>query len=89
MGGVTPQQLKDSTDANQFATLLKKRRYYGNTAYGTSQATRDIENYASGLKSKLLKINVLEFVRKNKNSIGIGVILLLVGTYYYYYKLKK
>jgi len=88
MGGVTPKQLKDSTDASQFADLLKQRRYYGNTAYGTTQATIDIANYASGLRAKLLKINVLEFVKNNKNTLVIGSLLLLGGTYYYL-KLKN
>jgi len=78
MRGVTPEQLKNVTDSTEFANLLKQRGYYGASA----------AEYAAGLKSKLLKINVLEFVRNNKNSIGIGVILLLIGTYYYY-KLKK
>jgi uncharacterized FlgJ-related protein len=78
MRGVTPEQLKNVTDSTEFANLLKQRGYYGASA----------SEYAAGLKSKLLKINVLEFVRNNKNSIGIGVILLLIGTYYYY-KLKK
>jgi hypothetical protein len=88
MGGVTPKQLKDTTDPTEFATLLKKRSYYGNTPYGTSEAIRDIENYASGLKSKLLKIKIIAFVKNNKYTLGIGVALLLVGTFFYF-KLKK
>ena len=91
MGGVTPQQLKDVTDATEFATLLKKRSYYGATPYGTSQANADIRNYASGLKTKLLKINILEFVKKNKTPLsvlGLGLVLLSGGIYYYL-KLKK
>jgi uncharacterized FlgJ-related protein len=78
MRGVTPQQLKDSTDATEFANLLKKRGYYGASA----------SEYANGLKSKLLKINVIEFVQKNKNTLGIGLLLLGVGIWYYL-KIKK
>ena len=78
MRGVTPQQLKDSTNADEFSSLLKQRGYYG-----SSQS-----QYASGLKSKLLKINVLEFVKNNKNILIFGVILLLTGTFYYF-KNKK
>ena len=78
MRGVTPQQLKDSTNANQFSNLLKQRGYYGSSA----------ADYAAGLKAKLLKINVLEFVRKNKSNLLIGVTLLLIGSYYYF-KIKK
>jgi uncharacterized FlgJ-related protein len=74
MKGVTPQQLKDSTSANEFASLLKQRGYYGSSE----------NEYASGLKSKLLKINVLEFVKNNKIVLIFGVILLLTGTFYYF-----
>jgi hypothetical protein len=88
MGGVTPKQLKDTTDPTEFATLLKKRGYYGNTAYGTPQATSDIENYAGGLKSKLLKINVIAFVKKNKYTLGLGILIASLATFFYL-KLKK
>jgi LPXTG-motif cell wall-anchored protein len=83
MGGVTPKQLKDSTDVNDFANKLKKRGYYGSTPYGTSQATSDITNYANGLKAKLLKINVIEFIKNNITTLGIGLILIGIGGYYY------
>lgn len=88
MGGVSPQQLKDSTDAKEFATLLKKRSYYGNTKYGTTQADKDISNYSSGLNNKLLKVNVIAFIKNNKFTLILGL-LLLTGGGYYYYKLKK
>jgi hypothetical protein len=78
MKGVTPQQLKDSTDAIDFANKLKQRGYFGSSA----------SEYASGLKSKLLKINVLEFINKNKVplTLGIGVILIGAGIYYKFVK---
>jgi uncharacterized FlgJ-related protein len=78
MRGVTPQQLKNAKDSTEFAKLLKQRGYYG-----SSEA-----EYASGLKSKLLKINVVEFVQKNKFSLILGLILLGTGLWYYK-KLKK
>lgn len=92
MDGVTPQQLKDSTSAEEFARLLKKRRYYGFGTYGTPQAETDIRNYANGMKAKLLKINVLEFYKKNKNIINygtIGIVLIGLSIYTYYLKRKK
>lgn len=90
MGGVTPQQLKDSTDATEFATLLKKRSYYGATPYGTTQATNDINNYAGGMRAKILKINVLEFYTKNKTAINLAVVgAVLIGLTGYFYYLKK
>ena len=77
-GGVTPEQLKNVKDADEFASLLKKRGYYG-----------DKESiYAAGLKAKLLRIQVVEFVTKNKNTLLLGAGLLLIATYYYVYKNK-
>ena len=78
MKGVTPQQLKDSTDAIDFANKLKQRGYFDSSA----------SEYASGLKAKLLRINVLEFVTKNKIplTLGIGVILIGAGIYYKFVK---
>ena len=78
MKGITPEQLKNSSDATDFANKLKQRGYYGSSA----------SSYANGLRMKLLKINVIEFVQKNKTILGIGLILLGLGTFYYM-KLKK
>jgi LPXTG-motif cell wall-anchored protein len=90
MRGVTPQQLKDSTDATEFATLLKKRSYYGPSAFGTSGAQSEINNYAGGLRAKLLKINVLEFYTKNKTAVNLAVVgVILIGLTGYFYFLKK
>lgn len=75
-GGVTPEQLKNSKDADEFAALLKKRKYYGD-----SQSV-----YARGLKAKLLRIQVVEFVTKNRNGLLLGAGLLLLA--YYVYKNK-
>lgn len=78
MRGVTPQQLKNATDSTEFANLLKQRGYYGSSA----------AEYAAGLRSKLLKINVLEFVQRNKTALAIGFLLLGSGLWYYL-KIKK
>jgi len=90
MSGVTPQQLKDSTDADEFARLLKKRRYYGSGVYGTPDAEKEISNYAGGLKARLIRVNVLEFYNKNKGVINYGTIgIILIGLTIYGYYLKK
>jgi LPXTG-motif cell wall-anchored protein len=78
MRGVTPQQLKNAKDSTEFANLLKQRGYYGSSA----------AEYAAGLRSKLLKINVLEFVQRNKTALAIGLLLLGSGLWYYL-KIKK
>lgn len=79
MGGVSPEQLKSSQSVDEFARLLKERKYF----------TDSLSNYTSGLKSKLLKINVLEFVKKNSTLLVAGLILLVGGSYLLYKKLKK
>jgi LPXTG-motif cell wall-anchored protein len=90
MRGVTPQQLKDSTDINEFATLLKKRGYYGPSAFGTAGAQAEINNYVGGMRAKLLKINVLEFYTKNKTAVNLAVVgAILIGLTGYFYFLKK
>jgi LPXTG-motif cell wall-anchored protein len=73
MRGVTPEQLKNARSADEFANLLKQRGYYGSSEAG----------YAAGLKSKLLRINALEFVENNKTSLILGLILLGAGLWYY------
>ncbi len=88
MGGITPDQLKSTNSADDFAAKLKKRNYYGFYSYATPQGQKEAANYASGLKSKLLKINVIEFIQRNKTALGLGL-LLLGGGLWYYFKIKK
>lgn len=73
-GGVSPQQLKNAKTPEEFAKLLKKRGYY----------TDKEEIYARGLKNKLLKIEVIEFVNENRNYLSLGIVLVLIGLFYYY-----
>ena len=86
MGGVTPEQLKNVKTADEFAELLKRRSYYGFGKYGTEVGNKEQKSYAGGLKAKLLKINVVEFVKENKNVLLIGLGLLLIGGYFYFYR---
>jgi hypothetical protein len=86
MGGVTPEQLKNVKDADEFAELLKKRSYYGFGKYGTEQGNKEQKSYAVNMKSKLIKINVVEFVSKNKNTLLIGLGLLAIAGSFYLYK---
>jgi len=74
--GVTFDDLKNSTDADDFANKLKKRDYFGGAA----------ATYAAGIRSRLLKINVLEYYNKNKPLILILGIGLVVGSIIYYNK---
>lgn len=82
-GGVTPEQLKNVKTPEEFARLLKKRSYYGFGAYGTPQAEKEISEYAGGVKARMLRAQIVEFVEKNKKGLGLGIVLLLVGIYLY------
>jgi|GEM_PF-1418824 len=88
MGGVTPEQLKAATTPEQFADLLKRRRYYGDNPYGTSLGMAERDNYARGLRAKLLRVQIIEFVKKYKFPIG-GILLFISGASFYYYFMKK
>lgn len=85
-GGVTPNQLKNAKTAEEFASLLKKRSYYGRGGFGTEQGNKEQVQYANGLKAKLLRIQVVEFVNKNKNALLLGAGLIILA--YYVYKNK-
>jgi uncharacterized FlgJ-related protein len=79
MRGVSPEQLKNSKTPEEFANLLKKRGYYGGPE----------NQYANGLKAKLLRVEIIEFVSKNKKSILLGVGLVTIALAYYLYKKNK
>jgi hypothetical protein len=87
MGGVTPDQLKNAKTPEEFARLLKKRSYYGPSAYGTPGAEKEISQYAGGIKLLMLRAQLVEFVGKNKNGLLIGI-LLVAGAIYLYKKNK-
>lgn len=74
--GIGFDQLANAKDSTDFATKLKQRGYYGATA----------TQYAKGLNAKLMKINIIELVKENKNTVLIGAIALGLGLYLY---LKK
>ena len=73
IGGVTPDQLKNAKTPEEFAGLLKKRSYYGSSETG----------YGLGLRAKLVKIQVTEFVKENKGKIALllGGIALIGAAY--------
>lgn len=80
MNGVTFEDLKNATDANDFANKLQKRGYFG----GSGQAAAN--SYAAGIKSRLLRINILEYYNNNKPLILILGMALIVGSIIYYNK---
>lgn len=88
MRGISPQQLKDSTSAEDFARKLKQRGYYGNTPFGTPQAEKDIANYANGINAKIKKLGTFFFENKNKTLI-IGITIIGLFLLIKYYKKKK
>ena len=76
--GITPEQLKNAQTPEEFARLLKIRGYYGG----------EESSYAGGLKAKLLRVQVVEFVSKNKNVLLLVIGAAILGGAYYYYKKK-
>lgn len=89
MGGVTPDQLKNAKTPEEFADLLKRRSYYGFGKYGTEQGNQEQRNYVNGLKAKLLRIQIVEFIQKNKVNLAIvGVVLIGIGAYLMYLRKK-
>jgi len=96
MGGVTPQQLKDSTNTDDFARKLKLRNYYGfgdlnsSNPDKVSKAESEIRSYARGLDAKLRIIQIVEFVQKNKVNLAlVGAIIIGITGYIYYLKKKN
>lgn len=89
MGGVTPEQLKNAKDADEFAALLKKRSYYGFGKYGTEVGNKEQSQYAGGLRAKLLRLEVVEFVRKNKVPIAVVAVAAIVVSYLLYRKFRN
>lgn len=82
MKGVTPEDLKNATSPEDFALKLKKRSYYGFKK--TPETWGDeVRNYARGLSAKLIKINIIETIQKNKNTIFIGLGLIFLSIYLY------
>jgi len=86
--GVTPEQLKNSKTPEEYASLLKKRGYYGAPE----------SSYASNIKSILNRVTISniyggakEVYNKNEKGINFGLIAIsLIGiTYYAYYLYKK
>lgn len=88
MGGVSPEQLKNAKDADEFAALLKKRSYYGFGKYGTEVGNKEQSQYAGGLRAKLLRLEVVEFVRKNKVPIAVVAVAAIVVSYLLYRKFR-
>lgn len=89
MGGVTPQQLKNAKTPEEFSRLLKKRRYYGPSTYGTPAAEKEISQYARGIQVLMLRAQIVEFVGKNKSKIGVGLALVILAGVIYLYKKNK
>lgn len=88
--GVGFNELNSATDATSFATLLKKRSYYGFATYGSHAAESEIRNYAGGLRTRLLLVNVLDFYQKNEKAVNLTIVgLVLIGISGYFYYLSK
>jgi len=89
--GIGFEQLRNVADADEYATKLKTRNYFGFHDINTSEGKAEANNYALMLKAKLIKINIVEFYNTHKKTINYSVIgLTLIGisiiSYWYYRK---
>lgn len=71
--GVSFDDLKNVKTPEEWASLQKKRGYYGDKE----------STYAAGLKSKLNKIDILETIKNNEGKVVTGFLLLVLGIYLY------
>jgi hypothetical protein len=90
MYGVTPNQLKNASTPEEFASLLKQRRYFGFSDYNTDAGKEESYRYAKGLNAKLLIIKIQEVYTKNTGKIWtvVGVVLIALSVYLYQNKNK-
>jgi len=90
MYGVTPNQLKNASTPEEFASLLKQRRYFGFSDYNTDAGKEEAYRYAKGLNAKLLRIKIQEVYTKNTGKIWtvVGVVLIALSVYLYQNKNK-
>jgi hypothetical protein len=92
--GITPAEINQATDTTSYATVLKKRDYYGFHHYGEPGADEEINNYAAGLRARLSRVSVTDWVAdvysNNKTTVNLavigGVLIGLSGYLYYLYK---
>lgn len=92
--GITPQEINQATDSTSYATVLKKRDYYGFHHYGEAGAQEEINSYAAALRSRLLRVSVTDWISdsysNNKTTINLAVIGgALIGITAYLYILYK
>jgi hypothetical protein len=90
--GIGFDQLKNVKDATEFATKLKTRDYFGFHSINTNEGKFEASEYARILDSILLRIKVVNFYKRNANTINfttLGIVVLgLTGIAYWYYKKK-
>jgi hypothetical protein len=90
--GIGFNELKNVKDANEFATKLKTRNYYGFADINTPEGKAEVNKYTLGLNARLLLVNIVEFYQENKKKINYtSLALALFGVSwlaYWYYKKK-
>jgi hypothetical protein len=90
--GIGFDELKNVKDADEFATKLKTRDYFGFKDISTPEGKAEASKYAMGLNARLILVNVVEFYENNKKKINYTIMgLALIGITslaYWYYKNK-
>jgi hypothetical protein len=90
--GITTQDIKNAKTPIDFATVQKKRNYFGFSSWDSPEGQKEIRGYAGGLSAKLKKIQIIQFIKENPKTSGF-IFILIAGMiaygYYAYKKLKK
>lgn len=95
VNGITPEELNTATDSTSYATIQKKRGYYGFYPYGTAGATTEINGYAAGLRARLKRVSVVDYIgdvyKNNKTTVNLALVggIVIAVTAYGYYLYKK
>jgi hypothetical protein len=98
--GIGFNELKNVKDANEFATKLKTRNYFGFHDINTPEGKAEANKYALGLNARLVLVSISEVIdnsvqfyqdnKKKVNYIVLGIVLIGVTTLsYWYYKKRK
>jgi len=92
INGIKPEEINQATDSTSYATVLKKRDYYGFKHYGEAGAQQEIDGYAGAIRARLRRVSVTEWVadvyKNNKTNFAIvgGVLIGLTAYMYILYK---
>ena len=92
--------MNSSNSAEEFATKLKTRNYFGNADISTSEGKSEALSYAKGILAKLKKFSIIEvtidslkgaydYGKKHYLKLGLGLLITTAFAFWYYKKKYK